>query len=168
MANPTESPKPNGALGWSLVLGRWFLGAAFIYLGVAKVLDPVEFLKQVRAYEFIAQPPLLNLVAGVLPWVEILCGLFLILGIAVRGTGLLTLVLLVGFTLAVLQRGLDLAERESVPLCVIKFDCGCGSGDVKVCNKLLENTFLIGLATLPLLWPRQRLMLCPPAATTER
>ncbi|MCP5515913.1 MAG: DoxX family membrane protein [Verrucomicrobiales bacterium] len=164
MDRPADTRPRSGALGWGLVLGRWFLGAAFIYLGAVKVLDPVAFLKQVHAYDLVVQPPWLNLVAGVLPWLEILCGLLLILGVAIRGTGLLTLMMLVAFTFAVWQRGSDLAAREGAPLCLIKFDCGCGTGEIGVCNKLVENSLLMALAALPLLWPRQRLLLCPPAA----
>lgn len=150
--------------GWTagqiaLVAGRLLLGAAFIYLGVMKAMDPVDFLKQVRAYEWISQPLLLNSVAIILPWLEMVCGLLLIAGVALRGAALVTLTLLVAFTLAVANRGMALAEQQDTRLCVIKFDCGCGSGEVFVCHKLAENTLLIALATLPLIWPRQRMSL---------
>jgi hypothetical protein len=32
----------------------------------------------------------------------------------------------------------------------VKFNCGCGGGDVLICQKLIENTGLILLALLPL------------------
>lgn len=143
----------------ALVLARLFLGAAFVYLGAVKALDPVAFLKQVHAYELLPLPWMLNATAALLPWLEMLCGLFLILGVALRGTALMTLVLLVAFTGAILHRGLDLAEESDTRLCVIKFDCGCGTGEVFVCNKLAENSVLILLAALPLACPRQRLRL---------
>lgn len=141
----------------TLVTGRLLLGTAFLYLGVMKAMDPVDFLKQVRAYELISAPLLLNGVAITLPWLEMLCGLLLIAGVALRGTALVTLTMLIAFTAAVANRGLSLAEEQDARLCVIKFDCGCGTGEVFVCNKLAENSFLIGLAVLPLIWPRQRL-----------
>lgn len=143
----------------ALVAARLFLGAAFLYLGAVKALDPVAFLKQVHAYELLPWPWMLNATAALLPWLEMLCGLFLILGVALRGTALVTLVLLVAFTSAILHRGLDLAGERDARLCVIKFDCGCGTGEVFVCNKLAENSVLILLAALPLACPRQRLRL---------
>lgn len=157
---------PDSSPAWTpgqiaLLAARWLLGAAFIYLGTAKALDPVEFLKQVEAYKLLTTPPLLNLTAVVLPWIEITCGLLLITGVALRGTALVTLGLLVVFTAAILDRGLNLAGEQDTRLCVIKFDCGCGTGEVFVCNKLAENTLMIGLATLPLIRPRQRWTLRP-------
>jgi hypothetical protein len=38
-----------------------------------------------------------------------------------------------------------------VPFCAISFDCGCGSGEVNVCGKVLENSVLWLLALLALL-----------------
>jgi uncharacterized membrane protein YphA (DoxX/SURF4 family) len=146
----------------ALVAARLFLGAAFLYLGAVKALDPVDFLKQIHAYEILRAPGLVNLTAVTLPWIEMLCGLLLILGVALRGAALVTLLLLLVFTSAVAHRGAALAAAGRVPLCVIKFDCGCGSGEVFVCHKLAENSVLIGLALLPLGWPDQRLRLRRP------
>lgn len=147
-------------------IARWLVGAAFVYLGVVKALDPVAFLKQVQAYELVHDPTLLRAIAAWLPWVEIFCGLLLIVGLARRGTALLCLLMLTGFTLAVAHRGLELAQEQQQRLCLVRFDCGCGTGEVAVCNKLVENTVLIALTCLPL-WapcpPRRR----PAPTTTE-
>jgi uncharacterized membrane protein YphA (DoxX/SURF4 family) len=150
-----------------LVLARLFLGAAFLYLGVVKASDPVDFLKQIHAYGILHEPLLINLTAVTLPWIEILCGGLLILGVALRGAALVTLILLLVFTSAVAHRGVALAEAENSPLCVIKFDCGCGSGEVFVCHKIAENSVLIGLSLLPLIWPQQRLRLRLPSRRSE-
>jgi uncharacterized membrane protein YphA (DoxX/SURF4 family) len=156
----TQTNRRNRTAGQiALVMARVFLGASFCYLGLVKASDPVAFLKQVRAYELISQPILLNSVAVILPWLEMLCGLLLILGVALRGTALVTLTLLVFFTGAVANRGVALAREQDERLCLIKFDCGCGTGEVFVCNKLAENSLLIGLAALPLIWPAQRFSL---------
>ena len=34
----------------------------------------------------------------------------------------------------------------ALPLCAVKFDCGCGTGEEFVCHKLLENFLLMGLS----------------------
>jgi uncharacterized membrane protein YphA (DoxX/SURF4 family) len=132
------------------VLARWFLGGIFIYMGLVKALDPVTFLKLVREYELVGNPLLLNLIASVLPWFEVFCGLLLVTGVAVRGSALVLLGMLIPFTLIVLKRALEIASAEGILFCAVKFNCGCGGGDVYICQKLIENTGLMLLALLPL------------------
>ena len=145
------SPSPSSS-GWSVletiaVLARWLLGALFLYMGLSKALHPVEFLKLVRQYEMVSNPVLLNSIVVVLPWFEAFCGLLLLTGVAVRGAALMLVTMLVPFTLLVLRRALVLHATQGTPFCAIKFDCGCGAGEVVICTKLLENcalTFLSG------------------------
>jgi len=129
------------------LLTRWILGVLFIYLGWKKGMDPVAFLKLVRQYDVLHQPLLLNLVAAALPWFEVFCGLLLVTGVGVRGTAVMLVAMLVPFTLAILQRALALHAAGDIAFCAIKFDCGCGAGEVYICRKLFENTLLIGLST---------------------
>ncbi len=130
------------------LLARLVLGAVFIVMGLEKALHPVDFLKLLRQYDLGSEPILLNSLAGLLPWFEIFCGMLLCLGIAVRGVALVMLALLVPFTLLVLRRGLALASASHLALCAVKFDCGCGGGEVLLCRKLVENTAL----SLAALW----------------
>lgn len=125
---------------------RWLLGVAFIYMGLAKALDPVDFLKLVRQYEMIQHSYLLNALAASLPWFEVYCGLLLITGIGVRGSALLLGTMLVGFNLVLVKRALAIQAVLSLPFCAIKFDCGCGAGEVYICRKLAENLCLLVLA----------------------
>ena len=134
------------------VAARWLLGGLFIYMGLSKALHPVEFLKLVRQYNLTDQSLLLNLVASALPWFEIFCGLLLVLGIAVRGAALLLVAMLVPFTILILQRALGIQEARNIPFCAIKFDCGCGAGEVLICRKLIENTLLTALAAWLVFW----------------
>jgi uncharacterized membrane protein YphA (DoxX/SURF4 family) len=129
-----------------LLAARLFLGALFLYLGWKKAMDPVGFLKLVRQYEAFETPFLLNLVAATLPWFEVFCGLLLVLGVAVRGTSALLVAMLVPFTGLILQRALAIHAAGDLAFCAIRFDCGCGGGEVLICRKLVENALLIGLA----------------------
>jgi len=133
---------------WLAVAARVVLGVVFLRMGLAKVEDPVAFLKLVREYELVpdALPWLLNSVAIVVPWLEVWLGALLILGVAVRGVSLTLLAMLIVFTGAIAVRGLALAEAGSQPFCDVAFDCGCGSGVVAVCAKLPENVGLMVLA----------------------
>ncbi len=142
------------------VLGRWWLGCVFIYMGLNKALPhPEYFLKLMRQYDMVSSHLVLNSIGAALPWFEVLCGLLLLAGIAVRGAALNIVVMLVPFTLIVLKRALALAATTGKPFCAVKFDCGCGAGEVFICHKLVENTVLLLLATW-LLIGRGRQLCC--------
>jgi uncharacterized membrane protein YphA (DoxX/SURF4 family) len=134
------------ALDAGTVLARWFLGGLFIYMGLKKAMDPVEFLKLVRQYEMVDQPMILNSIAAALPWFEVFCGGLLLAGIAVRGAALMLVAMLIPFTLLILKRALAVASAESLAFCAVKFNCGCGTGEVLICRKLAENAGLTLLA----------------------
>jgi uncharacterized membrane protein YphA (DoxX/SURF4 family) len=124
------------------VLARWVLGVLFLYMGLKKALYPADFLKLVRQYDMVSSSLVLNLIAAVLPWFEAFCGLLLLAGVAVRGTATMLVLMLVPFTLIVLRRALMIASTQHLAFCLVKFDCGCGAGEVFICNKLVENTLL--------------------------
>ena len=129
------------------LLGRWWLGAVFIYMGLNKALpNPEAFLKLVRQYQMVDTPVVLNSIAAALPWFEVYCGVLLLAGVAVRGTALNLIAMLVPFTVVVLKRALAIAAATGKPLCAVKFDCGCGAGEVYICHKLIENSALLLLA----------------------
>lgn len=131
---------------WSGALARWVVGALFVYMGLTKALHPEAFLKLVRQYEIVSQPWLLNSIAAALPWFEVFCGLLLAAGVAVRGTALLLVGMLVPFTWVVFKRALAMAGSHGLPFCAVKFDCGCGNGETWICRKLTENGLLLLLA----------------------
>jgi uncharacterized membrane protein YphA (DoxX/SURF4 family) len=121
---------------------RWGVGGLFLYTGLNKALHPADFLRLLREYDVVRQPLLMNGIAATLPWFEVFCGLLLCLGVAVRGTALVSVLMLVPFTGLVLQRALALQAATGTPFCAIRFDCGCGTGEVLICHKLLENALL--------------------------
>ena len=141
------------------VLARWFLGGMFLYMGLNKVLHPVEFLKLVRQYDVLHHHLLLNFVASTLPWFEIFCGLLLVFGVAVRGAAVMLVAMLIPFTVVVLLRALEIHGAGGLPFCAIKFDCGCGAGEVFICRKLAENVMLTALSTALIFWGSHRLCL---------
>lgn len=153
--------------GYASLLARLILGATFIYLGIAKAADPVAFLKMARAFELVHPPLALNLVAAILPWFEIVCGLLLLAGVFTRGTALVFLALLIAFTVAIAWRAVLLHRAGDVAFCAIRFDCGCGTGDVLVCAKLVENLLLLTLCLVALRAPPhpfpRRVAIAPPA-----
>jgi len=93
---------------------RTLLGAIFIYAALLKIADPVAFAGSVAAYKIL--PYFASyLTAAVLPFVELSCGLLLVLGYRVKGGALLIGVMNLVFMIALgaaIVRGLDI-------------DCGC-------------------------------------------
>jgi len=98
----------------AFLLSRLFLGGIFVYASYDKILHPVPFAEIVFNYQILPEI-LINLVSLFLPWLELLMGLSLILGVWLPGAVLISTVLLfVFFTTLVFNmlRGLDI-------------DCGC-------------------------------------------
>lgn len=159
-----DSHRPRGseplrALDLLAVGARLLLAVVFLYLGLSKALHPIEFLKLVRQYGVLTDPLLLNLVSALLPWFEVFCGLLLLLGVAVRGAALLLVAMIVPFSALIFLRAWSLGAAGGLPLCAVRFDCGCGGGEVLACRKLAENTGLALLAAWLVWHPRLRFCL---------
>jgi len=149
-----------GKGGWFTLLLRFAVGGMFIYLGYQKALakDPSDFLKVLREYQMFPDdmPVLMNTVAAATPWMEMLLGAMLILGIATRGAALTAFVLLVAFSGAIYMRASGIAVDEQIAFCEVAFDCGCGTGVVNVCRKLTENGALVLASLFVLFSPSER------------
>jgi putative oxidoreductase len=88
---------------------RFVIGAVFIWSGIIKILDPLLFAQDVANYQSFPQS-LSFLIALILPWIEILCGLMLVLGIWSRAAALMISGLLVAFLfllVVTIIRGID-------------------------------------------------------------
>ncbi len=138
------------ASGWPLLLARLALAASLIPLSLAKLEDPFGFLKSIQEYHLLPAHPawFLNSFAAVVPWVELLGGAALLLGVGLRGTATVLAGLLAVFTTAILLRGLEIYGQAGAGFCDISFDCGCGTGVVPICPKLASNLGLILLCGL--------------------
>ena len=135
--------------GWPLLFARLVLGVVFVVFAAVKIGDPINFLKLMRQYHLMDEQQhyvLMNLIAVSVPWLEMTCGVALILGVAVRAAGLVSAGMLAAFTPLILLRGLELYHAGSVSFCDVNFDCGCGAGVVFLCSKLAENVGLFILA----------------------
>lgn len=120
-------------------MARIVLGFIFIVASIDKIADPSAFAVSIRYYKIVGSSVAM-LFATILPWIELLCGLFLIFGVMMRGCSLLVLLMLILFTAGVVSgiaRGLDIS-------------CGCFSRDPNVdkigWTKVLENVGLIVLS----------------------
>ena len=85
-------------------------GGIFVYSGVLKVLDPVQFANDIDNYKTLPWFVSVRL-AFYLPWLEIFCGLAVVFRFLYRGgVSILTALILVfiGATIAAKVRGLDI------------------------------------------------------------
>jgi uncharacterized membrane protein YphA (DoxX/SURF4 family) len=131
-------------------------------LGPMELGGSVNFLKLIREYDMFPSFawPLMNLTAVAMPWVEVLCGVMLVLGVGVRGAAGLLFVLLIMFTTMIVFRGLHIYNAgEVATFCEIKFNCGCGGGDVFICHKIPENLMLTLLSVIAMLSGAKRFCL---------
>jgi len=137
------------ASGVPLLMMRIVIGVMFLWMGIEKLGHPIEFLKQIHLYAMLPEEPafFLNATAIVLPWLEVFCGVALIVGIWVRGAAAMIALMLAVFTPAILLRALAIQSADGTPFFEIAFDCGCGSGVVVTWKKLLTNSTLF-LVTL--------------------
>jgi putative oxidoreductase len=90
---------------------RMVLGLTFLYASLDKIAYPQNFSQIVYNYKILPSF-VVNIFAITLPWVELICGLFLIGGIFLESSSLLILILLAVFTIAtsfnVFIRGIDI------------------------------------------------------------
>ena len=98
-------------------LARLGLAAVWLVSGLLKAMDPDQTYVAVRAYDVLPDAGV-EVVAALLPWVELALGVLLLAGVGTRLVAALSAVLLVVFVAGVAQawaRGLSI-------------DCGCFGG----------------------------------------
>jgi len=120
---------------------RWFIGITFIYASIHKISDPASFAKVIYGYGLFPAISI-NIIAIVLPFVELVSGIFLVSGIYPRSAALIVNFMLLSFIIAIsinLLRGYE-------------FDCGCFStGRVTPAKELLIRDiiyFILGFRVL--------------------
>jgi uncharacterized membrane protein YphA (DoxX/SURF4 family) len=85
--------------GFSLAL-RWSLAITFIYACIHKISVPYDFALQVATYQLLPLS-IINLQAVILPWVELVTGVLLIVGLFTRPAALITCGMNIMFIVAI-------------------------------------------------------------------
>ena len=96
------------------LLSRLAIGGMYIVASYYKIIEPASFAKSIWQYHMVPGT-LINLMALILPWLELIVGVAIIVGWAYRGAVLWANLMLVVFIVALgstIARGIDI-------------DCGC-------------------------------------------
>lgn len=125
-------------MNWIL---RFVVGGAFVLAGVLKIMDPAKFAGDVDNYRIVPHF-LINLVAILIPWIEVVAGLFVLAGVWLRASASLIASLTVmffGLIVSALIRGLNI-------------ECGCfgtmGGKHIGLVNLAIDSTLLFLSALL--------------------
>ena len=111
---------------WLTIRVQIALGVFFVAAALPKLADPPSFAHMIYNYR-IVPGALVNLMALVMPWIELLCGLALILGIWTGTARAIVAAMLAVFIVAI---SINLMRGNAI-------DCGCF--DVSTANKTREE-----------------------------
>ena len=123
---------------------RVILGIIFIYASYGKILDPEAFSKNIHNFH-ITPISVENLAALIIPWLELIIGVFLIFGLFLEGTTSIIIALLVFFIIILSQavfRGID------VHCGCFKTDADVGTMDLRMelIKRIGEDIIYLGMA----------------------
>ena len=94
---------------------RLLMGGIFLWAGHSKVAEPMQTLATIYSYQIVVPDGLASAIAHTLPWLEILIGVTLLLGLIMQFTLAATAAVLLAFTALTAQ-----AWWRELPI-----DCGC-------------------------------------------
>jgi len=129
---------------------RFVLGGIFIFASINKIIAPAHFAKIIYGYYLFSEHSI-NLIAIILPYLELFSGTALVLGIYPRSAAIILGTLLLFFCIAIsinLVRG-------------VEFDCGCFSFDepgyfFSAKQLLFRDILLLISSIFLLLYPEHR------------
>lgn len=136
---------------WSTYLQRTLAllaGAVFLYAGAVKVLDPLRFASDITKYQMVPWAVAVG-IAFYLPWLEILCGLALVLQRLFQASLLVSgalMIAFIGVSISAKARGIDVS-------------CGCfgtASSNLSFTWHLVLDFVLLGILAMLWFWRARR------------
>ena len=132
---------------------RWVLGLTFVYASYNKILAPAAFAKIIYGYDLFPAV-FINLIAIIVPFLELFAGLALVIGIYPRSAALIVNAMLLVFITAL---SVNLIRGH-------EFDCGCfsinSSTQESFAGPLILRDFLVLALGLHVFFYRKARKLC--------
>ena len=126
---------------------RIMVGVVFLYASIDKITNTAYFASAISNYQILPDS-IVNLVAIILPWLELICGFLLLIGMWYRSAALVISFLMIVFIIAitsVIIRGLDI-------------DCGCYGSDTLIdWSRVIEDIFLLTFSLQIIFSPESKL-----------
>jgi putative oxidoreductase len=124
---------------------RIYIGYIFIYASLSKIQDPTSFAENIAAYAILPYWGI-NPVAVILPWMELVCGFLLIIGLRTRTAASILAALLFIFTVFVV---INVLRGSTI-------NCGCfdNVGEPIGWAKVAQNTLWLGMTILVYFYDR--------------
>ncbi|MBL7498208.1 DoxX family membrane protein [Frankia sp. CNm7] len=152
-SRPGATRPPLGARAWVRVVStllRLGLGVVWLVAGALKIGDPDGMVRTVRAFRILPEA-LVEPVAYAVPFVEIVLGALLVLGLAVRVCALLSALMLAAYIAAIASA----AARG------LRIECGCFSSGGELAadapthytSELVRDSLLLVASGLLVRWP---------------
>lgn len=143
MTATVDSARPPSDDSWlrglSLLL-RLGIGAILLYAGLSKIGDPRGFIESIANYRLLPRQ-WVPFAAITMPWLEVVSGFGLLIGLATRANGLIASAMMLGFVVFVsyaLSKGINV-------------DCGCfGNGGAKLPANPISGWTVLRNASLSL------------------
>ncbi len=128
---------------------RWLIGMIFVYASFHKIDDPSGFAKIIYGYGLFPKISV-NLIAIIVPFIELTAGIALIAGIYPKSAALIINALVVSFIIAI---SVNLIRGH-------EFDCGCFSSKAATPESawlaLVRDIGLLGLGVCVYRYPCSR------------
>lgn len=125
---------------------RLVVGGIFVMYAVDKIAAPADFAVNIERYDLLPLA-VVNLMAILLPWIELLVGIFLLAGVRLQASAVIAAGLLLIFIAAIasaMARGLEI-------------NCGCSAHSESVgWGKIVEDAVYLGLVIRIIVKPDQQ------------
>jgi len=137
-------------VNYGIAIIRLYVALVFILSGLDKINDLAAFSDAIENYRLLPLE-LVNIVAIIIPWIEVVTGAMLLLGVFIKENSIIIFSILSIFTIAIF-----LAVLKG-----LNINCGChGSQSTQVGTlKLIENSALLIATFLGIKFSRQKLTL---------